>query len=63
MSKYTVIHKQTEQVTEDEWKYKTYALEVDENTRIGDIETWIQAKLGGQKVRSFEVVRLEDLKP
>lgn len=41
---YTVSVGKTEQVSEDQWKYRHYYLKIDSNTTMGQIESWIKSK-------------------
>jgi hypothetical protein len=39
--KYIVQIKKSEQISPDDWELKTYALEVDRETTVGQIEDWV----------------------
>lgn len=66
MSTYAIIHKQTEQVSPDDWEVRTYTLQVDESTTIGQIEKWVSDIHGGyakDKAHSFQAVKLDKVNP
>jgi hypothetical protein len=54
----------TVQVSEDSWRVIRHALEVDENTTIGQIEEWSKTKPGAAEVRGelrFSITPLDSM--
>ncbi len=62
MNTYTIIFKDSEQISIDDWRVINRTLSVDDNTTIGDIKAWFD-KHNKKQVMHVEISENELLKP